>query len=184
MLELAGAGVADVVMRLAPYGLVTVLAGPGTNGAGGLCAARHLADRGRDVEIVVAAVHPGPAVQRQLQTLAAMGIAPTTRPLGEVAIDALAGYGGVGPLEGTATDLAAWTRGERLIVSVDAPSGLGHPRAVTPDAIVALGLPKEGLATLRPLYLADIGIPATLWRSMGVEVDTPFRAGPVVEVVG
>jgi NAD(P)H-hydrate epimerase len=184
MLELAGLALADVVMRLAPYGSVTVLAGPGPNGAGGLCAARHLADRGREVEIVVAGGHAGPAVRRQLQTLAAMGIAPTTQPRGDVAVDALSGYGAPGPLEATAATLAAWTRGERLVVSLDAPSGLGWVGAVEPDATLTLAVPKTGLAALRPLYLADIGIPTALWASLGIEVGTPFRGGSVVEIVG
>jgi NAD(P)H-hydrate epimerase len=184
MVELAGAALAEVVMRLAPYGLVTVLAGAGTNGAGGLCAARHLADRGRDVEIVIATPHPGPAAQRQLQTLAAMGISPAARPLGDVIVDSLLGYGATGPLEGTAAELATLTRDRAMVVSLDAPSGFGFPSAVDPDATITLALPKEGLATLRPLYLADIGIPTTLWQSLGVDVGAPFCAGLVVEIVG
>ena len=47
MMEHAGAALAEAVIRAAPNGPVTVLAGGGDNGGGGLCAARHLANRGR-----------------------------------------------------------------------------------------------------------------------------------------
>jgi len=36
---------------------------------------------------------------------------------------------------------------------------------------------------VRPLYLADIGMPDALWREMGIESGEPFRHGRVVEVV-
>lgn len=182
MLEHAGAALADVVMRTAPYGIVSVLAGAGNNGAAGLCSARHLIDRGREVEVVLAATHLGPAATRQLHTLAAMGVEPVDRPLGEVAVDAMAGFGSA-PFDETAARLAGWTAGERVTVSLDAPSGLGHPGAVRPDVTVTLALPKADLADVRPLYLADIGIPPQLWSLLGFEVGPVFRAGPVVEVV-
>lgn len=56
MMELAGAALADVVFGLMPGAPVSVLVGSGNNGAGGLCAARHLANRGQEVTVVALAL--------------------------------------------------------------------------------------------------------------------------------
>jgi len=60
---------------------VTVLAGPGGNGGGGLAAARHLANRGCRARAVLA--EPGrltPVPARQADILARMGLAMAGRP--------------------------------------------------------------------------------------------------------
>lgn len=185
MMEHAGAGLAELVMRLAPRGPVVVLAGGGNNGGGGLCAARHLHNRGRDVVAVLASDRPGDAAARHARTLREMGCeiaaAPPDRP---VVVDALVGYGLDGPLRGPAADLAAWTDG-RFVVSLDFPSGHGHPGAVAADATLTLALPKSGLEDARPLYLADLGLPPELWvrPSLGLLVPPLFAAGRIVELV-
>ncbi|MDF1542291.1 MAG: NAD(P)H-hydrate epimerase [Anaerosomatales bacterium] len=182
MMEHAGAALADLVMRLAPEGRITVLAGGGNNGGGGLAAARHLVNRGREVEVVLATERPGDAARHHLITLGRMGIAPADRPGGDVAVDALVGYGLSGRLRGRSAELAAWASAHRAI-SLDFPSGHGFEGAVEPMATLTLALPKKALADVRPLYLADIGLPETLWRTMGVESGDPFRPGRIVEVV-
>ncbi len=182
MMEHAGAALADLVMHLAPKGRLTVLAGGGNNGGGGLSAARHLINRGREVELVLATERPGAAVCHHLVTLRRMGIEPTERPGGDVAIDALVGYGLSGPLRGPAAVLAAWASAHRA-VCLDLPSGHGFKGAVEPLATLTLALPKEVLANVRPLYVADIGIPGALWREMGIESGEPFRGGRIVEIV-
>ncbi len=182
MMEHAGAALADLVMRLAPAGAVTVLAGGGNNGGGGLCAARHLHDRGRAVEVVLATDRPGEAAAHHLRTLRAMGIAPAPEPgRRPVVVDALVGYGLDGPLRGRAAALVASTQG-RWVASLDFPSGHGLAGAVAPDATLTLALPKVGLEDVRPLYLADLGLPPELWRRLGAEVGPVFAAGRIVEV--
>lgn len=47
---------------------------------------------------------------------------------------------------------------------------------------VTLALPKTGTEGLRPLLLADLGLPEELWRRLGVEVGPVFAAGRVVEL--
>jgi NAD(P)H-hydrate epimerase len=48
--------------------------------------------------------------------------------------------------------------------------------AVTPDRTVTLALPKTGLDTSREaLYLADIGIPQTVYDRLDIEYVPPFR---------
>lgn len=183
MMEHAGRGLADVVMSTAQEGRVVVLAGGGNNGGGGLCAARHLANRGRSVSVVLASDRLGPAAEHHLNTLAAMGITPVDDPPdAPVVVDALVGYGLDGPLRGDAAALAAWSAG-RTVISLDLPSGHGHPGAVEPAATVTLALPKEGLRSVRPLYLADLGLPDSLWAAMRIDVTSVFSEGPILEIV-
>lgn len=181
MMEHAGSALAELVVRVAPEGRITVLAGGGNNGGGGLCAARHLLARGRDVEIVLASERPGTAVAHHLATLATMGILPSDHPNGDVAVDALVGYGLSGTLRGWAAELAEWAS-SRIPISLDFPSGFGFEGAVRPVATLTLALPKEGLRGLSPLYLADLGLPAALWERMGLEPGTPFAEGRLVRV--
>ncbi len=185
MMEHAGSALAELVTLLVPEGEVTVLAGGGNNGGGGLCAARHLHDRGRAVEIVLATDTPGPAPAHHLRTLSAAGIEPRADPSDRpVVVDALVGYGLDGPLRGRAAELAAWTAG-RSVVSLDFPSGHGQPGGVEALATLTLALPKEGLRDLRPLYLADLGLPPELWAwpTLGLDVGPIFAPGRIVEIV-
>ena len=184
MMEHAGSSLAEVVRHVAPAGEIVVLAGGGNNGGGGLCAARHLADRGREATVVLSTARLGDAAQHHLRTLEEMGIRPADEPPDvPVVVDALVGYGLDGPLRDRAAELAAWGAG-RTVVSLDLPSGLGHPGAVVPSATVTLALPKSRLEHVRPLWVADLGLPEALWGRIGVEQDALFAEGPIVEIVG
>jgi NAD(P)H-hydrate epimerase len=182
MMEHAGSSLAELVAGKTDDEEIVVLAGGGNNGGGGLCAARHLANRGRRVSVIVSSDRMGEAPRRHLGTLSAMGIAPQDRP-GEapVVIDAMVGYGLGGPLRGRAAQLAAWSRG-RTVFSLDLPSGHGHAEAVVPTAILTLALPKEATRDLRPLYLADLGLPAALWSRLGLHVGPIFSASRILEI--
>ncbi|MEN8235548.1 MAG: NAD(P)H-hydrate epimerase [Actinomycetota bacterium] len=182
MMEHAGASLAALVDELAPNGAVVVLAGGGNNGGGGLCAARHLVNRGRDVSVVVASGSPGQAARHHLATLREMGIEPTADPPdAPVVVDALVGYGLDGPLRGQAAMLADWSPGH-IVISLDFPSGHGYPGAMEPRATLTLALPKEGLRNVRPLYVADLGLPRALWSRMGLDVGPLFGSSRYVEV--
>lgn len=183
MMEHAGHNLADVAMSVAPAGPITVLAGAGNNGGGGLSCARHLINRGREVSVTLATDQLGPAASHHLTTLEAMGVSAAVEPAdAPVVIDALVGYGLTGPLRGTAAALAGWSAG-RTVVSLDLPSGLGHPGAISPVATLTLALPKLALAGVRPLYLGDLGLPEALWRRLDIDVDPIFGPGPIVEIV-
>ena len=180
MMEHAGSGLARLTDRLAPPGPITALAGGGNNGGGGLCAARHLANLGQDVEVVMASDRLGPAARHHLATLEAMRIDPAAVPSGRpVVVDAMVGYGLNGPLRGRAAELAGSAE-ESFIVSLDIPSGHGSSGAVRPSATLTLALPKAQLRRLQSLYVSDLGLPAALWQQM--EIDSPplFAAGPIV----
>jgi NAD(P)H-hydrate epimerase len=183
MMEHAGSGLAELTHRLAPEGAITVLAGGGNNGGGGLSAARHLVNRGRNVTVVLGSDRPGPSAMHHLHTLAEMGIPPQREPGNQpIVVDALVGYGLQGDLHGRVGELAAWSHG-RFTVSLDFPSGHGFPGGVNADATLTLALPKEGLRSIAPLYLADLGLPSALWARMGLTVAPLFGDGRVLQVL-
>jgi NAD(P)H-hydrate epimerase len=181
MMEHAGAAMAAVVNVVSPLGSISVLSGSGNNGAGGLCAARHLVNSGRTVEVVLAKPVLGPAGAHHLKTLRKMAVPVADSPAGDVIVDALVGYGLVGPLTGRSAVLAGEVVGRR-IVSLDIPSGHGQPGAVVPEATVCLALPKRGMEDLDALYLADLGLPEALWSQVGVTSGSPFRPSRIVRL--
>jgi NAD(P)H-hydrate epimerase len=167
---------------------VTVLAGNGGNGGGGLCCARHLANRGVRVSVVLdrdPADLDG-AARTQYETLDAMEVSIDSGPgaLADrdpgTAVDALVGYGLDGPLRGTAAELVD-ALGDVTTVSLDVPSGLDATTgvrsgtAIDPDRVVTLALPKTGLDGLdADLYLADIAIPAGVYDALDIPYSNPF----------
>ena len=90
MMENAGRNLAENVMEMLgkAKGEVTILAGSGGNGGGGLCCARHLHNRGFTVWVVLskeAAALTG-AVRNQLQILQTVGLRPVASSQVEEAI--------------------------------------------------------------------------------------------------
>jgi len=189
MMENAGRTLAAHV-RDVGAGPVTVLAGNGGNGGGGLCAARHLANRNVSVSVVLDREPSGldGAARDQQQTLAAMdvpiehGLAALENRTPGVVVDALVGYGLDGPLRGSAGELV-----EQLsdtadpVLSLDVPSGLNATTgtrsgpAVDPDRVLTLALPKTGLTNVEAeLCLADISIPAGVYDALDIPYESPF----------
>ena len=193
MMEHAGRGLAGVVIdRIDTDGgrgdvSVTVLAGNGGNGGGGLAAARHLANR--DYEVRVALDRDPEAVDGvtadQLRILDAMDvpITATAEPtLDGVVVDALIGYGLTDSPRGRAAELIAATADAAgPIVSLDIPSGVdattgGRPGvAVDPDSTATLALPKTGLTAVDGDYrLIDLSIPDAVYDRASLRHDRPF----------
>ncbi len=193
MMEHAGRALAEhvLLLRAGRGGPVVVLAGPGGNGGGGLCCARHLHNRG--VPTAVALDRPvealrGPAAA-QMRALRAAGLQPLDdaeipRALAAagVVVDALVGYGLVGPPRGRVAELIVLAGSVRApILALDVPSGIDATTgeapgpAIRPTRTVTLALPKTGLTSVRgDLFLADIGIPPVLYRSVGLDVGPIF----------
>jgi len=179
---------------------VTVLAGPGGNGGGGLAAARRLAVWGADVEVVLAsppsALADAPA--HQLASLEWMGVRiRETGPVGDsdLLLDAIFGYSLSGPPTGRPAELIeaanAWPT---PILALDLPSGL-HPDSgeaseptIRATATVTLALPKAGLlkpgarAWVGDLYLADISVPARVYQHLGLEVGPIFAQSDLIAI--
>ncbi|MEF8774830.1 MAG: NAD(P)H-hydrate epimerase [Halobacteriales archaeon] len=188
MMENAGRTLARHVRALGD-GPVRVVAGNGGNGGGGLVCARHLANRGRAVAVVLDRDPDAldGAAATQLGVLDAMGV-PIRRgfdregdALDGVVVDALVGYGLSGALRGRARTLVAATnRAPAPVVSLDVPSGRDATSGdapgpvVEPDRTVTLALPKTGLRGAGDLFLADIGIPAGVFERAGLAYENPF----------
>lgn len=204
MMENAGRNLAQLARHLlggdARGRSVLVLAGPGGNGGGGLVAARHLAVAGAQVAVALAAAPerfaPVPAEQlaiiRQL-LLPARAAAVETLGEPELVVDAVLGYSQRGDPYGEAAALTRWSTGRRVL-ALDVPSGLelasGRLRIphVVAEATLTLAAPKTGLggpdaaAAVGRLFLADISVPALAYERLGLRYETPFGAGPLVEV--
>jgi len=196
MMENAGRNLARAVQRGAD-GPVAVLAGNGGNGGGGLACARHLANHGVAVTVVLdrepaaldgAAAHQHGIVSRMdVPVLVGPDAVPATAT---TVVDALVGYGLSGPLDGTAADLVAAIPDDAdRVVSLDVPSGVDATNgdepgpSVRPDLTVTLALPKTGLAPDRyRILLADIGIPAVVYDRAGIAYRRPFEGDPLVSL--
>jgi len=127
MMENAGRNLAELaITRFSPTS-VTVLAGPGGNGGGGMVAARHLANRDCQVQVVLSEpdrLTPVPAHQADILTR--MGITIASRaPTADLVVDALIGYSLRGDPAGTAAQLITWANGQAApVLALDTPSGL------------------------------------------------------------
>jgi NAD(P)H-hydrate epimerase len=179
---------------------VTVLAGRGGNGGGGLVAARRLIGWGADVDVRLASDPDvlAPVPLEQLRLLEQMGASVSVGASGilpaELFIDAILGYGQRGDPRPEAAELIAATLGARVL-SLDAPSGVelergtvGEP-AVHAEATLTLALPKAALRfeVARPLVgelcLADISIPAVVYERLYIPYRSPFSRGAIVHLV-
>ena len=189
---------------------IVVLAGTGNNAGGGLVAARRLAGWGADVCVVFARpilrLRPGPSAQ--IEPLLAIGVrtavAGHDRSYPELAgevlradavIDSLIGYSlRNAPDEAYQPLIGMAALGDGPVISLDIPSGIDPNTGARPGAAVAahitlaLALPKRGtesgegrrLAGVR--YLADIGIPSSVFAELGVENAPRFAAGALLRL--
>ncbi len=202
MMENAGRHLAELAICRYRPATCTVLAGPGGNGGGGLVAARHLANRGVDVEVVLSAPEAMTEVPaRQLDILQRMSVpvvrtvSALTRTRDALVVDAVLGYSLSGDPHGGAAELIRWANARAApVLALDAPSGLelstgrvGTP-CVRAEATLTLALPKHGLRVapevVGALFAADIAVPPTVYAQLGIDVAAPFAAGTVVRVEG
>ncbi|MEX2203388.1 MAG: NAD(P)H-hydrate epimerase [Actinomycetota bacterium] len=183
MMENAGRALASLALRRFAPRVVTILAGPGGNGGGGLVAGRHLANHGVDVSVVLSSSdRMGEVPSHQLDVVERMGIVVTEEPpASALVIDAILGYSLRGDPRGRAADLIRWSLDQPApVCSLDTPSGLdvttGEPRTpcVRATATLTLALPKVGLAMassyVGELYLADISVPPSVYGRLGLRV--------------
>ncbi len=191
LMENAAIGVVDAIGEIYEDAeSAAIFCGPGNNGGGGLAIARHLAVRGYDVEIFLAAGKRGMRgdAEVQLGICRRQGLSiqdiiteddvvealEQAREM-DVIVDALFGIGLSSPLEGVLADLVEGLNDLPLPrISVDLPSGLhgSRPEPLGPhiraDLTVTFAAPK--LAHVLPpasdavgeLVVADLGIPTEL----------------------
>ena len=110
---------------------ITVLAGTGGNGGGGICAARHLANRGADVTVAITDPRGLTSVpNEQLEVyrgtpgkLADLAALDTLRP--GLVVDAIIGYSLGGAPRGVARRMIEWIGDQPApVLSLDVPSGI------------------------------------------------------------
>ena len=171
---------------------VVVLAGTGGNGGGGICAARHLANRGVDVTVVLSdSKGLRPVSEEQLSTYRGTGgrVASLDELDGReagVVVDAIIGYSLGGAPRGAPREMIDWSVAQAgPVISLDVPSGIDATSGKAPgthvlaSATLTLALPKTGLdvAAAGVVFLADIGIPREVYRRAGIDVPVHiFRA--------
>lgn len=188
MMENAGRNLAELAMELAGSGArVLVLAGPGGNGGGGICAARHLANHGVRVELCLSApeaLGEVPAFQRKVFKASGgqeLERPPRDRP--DLILDAIFGYSLAGPPRGKGADLIRWANQSGApVLALDLPSGLDATSGGAAGEVIharwtmTLALPKMGLQSRQAgeVALADIGIPREVYARIGLEHRTPF----------
>lgn len=202
MMENAGRNLAENVIDMSGRvgGEVTVLAGAGGNGGGGMCCARHLHNRGFKVNLILdreALVLRGAAAD-QLRILQAAGLRPVgasrveeTIRRADVVVDALIGYSLRGASRGrTAELIELCNQHAAQVLSLDVPSGLNATTGETPGLVVrpdrtlTLALPKTGLASISgELYVADIGIPPEVYQPLGLLFEPFFEGRYWIRVV-
>jgi NAD(P)H-hydrate epimerase len=200
MMENAGRNLAELLMEGGvPHGRVVVVAGTGGNGGGGICAARHLANHGAEVELVLTKPNGLSEIagwQRRVLSSTEAVESSLSAALGEereapaAIVDAVLGYSLSGPPRSAAAEAIETVNRVRrrsgcLLASLDLPSGIDPLTGtaagsyVEPDLVMTLALPKSGLLSFCKerqgvsLVLADIGIPQAVYGAVGVK--RPFR---------
>jgi NAD(P)H-hydrate epimerase len=183
-----------------------VMAGRGGNGGGGLVCARRLHSWGCHVSVVLSADPSSfegvPA--HQLLILKKIGIPVFLPddvqhfPTSNLIVDALIGYSLRGsPVGKTAELIQTANESDAPVIALDIPSGVdgddGEVRnpAISADATLTLALPKTGLFSheakhhVGELYLADIGVPSSLYARLGLDdgVESVFSKGDIVRLI-
>ena len=197
MMENAGRNLARLAsVRFQPSSVI-VLAGPGGNGGGGLVAARHLANWGVKVTVVLS-TNPdrlGSVPGHQFDILNQMGLPPVADPVAaDLVIDALIGYSLRGNPRGRASDLIGWAENQTApVLALDTPSGLdvttgeAADPSVTATATLTLAAPKTGLLeapTVGELFLGDISVPPGVYDAFGIVMPPDLFAGDTVVRLG
>ena len=176
LMENAATGVVDALREKFPEARrILILCGPGNNGGDGLAAARHLANGGHEVRVLLFAdpekLNPDPAINLSLarafgvpievvdgNDLSALDSVLEGDPP-EVVIDALLGTGIDRPLGGRLAEAAARIAESKLpVVAVDVPTGLNGSSAAVPGPV----LPADLTVTFAALKVCHALPPACL----------------------
>jgi NAD(P)H-hydrate epimerase len=188
MMENAGRNLAQLAMLQlkGDNRTISILAGSGGNGGGGLCCARHLFNRDYEVQIFLSKPRSSlrGAVKVQLEILESAGVKIASNAgldgkleKSALILDALIGYSLNSAPTGAAAELIHLANHSSIpIISLDLPSGMDATSGESPgisvnsESTLTLALPKTGLRKYRgSVYLGDIGIPPQLYRRLGFE---------------
>ena len=206
MMELAGHHLAEMTYRILDSSLkkkkILVLAGKGNNGGGGLVSARHLYNRGANVQVILSSGSgQKPAVNERLNTLERLGINVSSYKNGmaigkaDLIIDALIGYGLKSNPKPPVDGLIGMANASGVkILALDIPSGIDseegkiYKDSIFADYTMTLALPKKGLLkknareNVGALYLTDIGIPREIYKELGIDIDNIFADKDIIRI--
>ena len=203
MMENAGRNLAELTIKTLGDDWrkqnIIVLAGTGGNGGGGICAARHLANRGANIKVCVTEPEKLKEVTAyQLHILKStnakiISIEELQNENPDLIIDAIIGYSLTGKPKCTSAEMIDWASNKLGIrISLDVPSGVNATSGekmgtfINPDITMTLALPKTGLLSdvTGDLYLADIGIPSKVYEKLNLNYQSPFSEKYYVKLIG
>lgn len=194
MMENAGRNIAAASIKLFKPQRVSILAGKGNNGGDGIAAARHLKNRGIEVEIILGHKNLRKLAKKQLESAEKFKIPIKNKISGkpDLIIDTLLGYQATGEPRGKIAELIE--EANRLnvpVLSVDIPTGfdvtnnIWHAPSFENATVLTIGLPKTNMnknKKIKNLYLMDIGIPSELYKKVGINVPMIFKKDYVIKV--
>ena len=181
LMETAGGALAEAVLAATPTGPVRVVCGKGNNGGDGIVAARHLAERGIEVELLL--LWPADELSEDaganLERYAGEPLEPPHADLGQALagsgaiVDAIFGTGFSGAPREPASEAIEAINGAGCTVlaadiasGIDASTGVAEGVAVAADLTVSFHAAKlghriaPGAERTGELRVVDIGIPA------------------------
>ncbi|RME02132.1 MAG: NAD(P)H-hydrate epimerase [Calditrichaeota bacterium] len=209
MMENAGHHLAYFARQaFGPDARVCILVGKGNNGGGGLVAARHLANWGHEVHLILAtpghyfreiALHQLRIVNNmQIPILHGWDREKQSTILqkmkhASVILDALIGYSLVGKPQDVYAELIGHANASGTpIISLDTPSGLDistgqvFDPAIKAMATLTLAAPKNGLLSRQAspftgdIFVADISVPDVIWPELKYSTKHLFRLSPIL----
>ncbi|MCJ7549442.1 MAG: NAD(P)H-hydrate epimerase, partial [Anaerolineae bacterium] len=175
----------------------------GGNGGGAMVSARHLANWGSVVTVVLTrepeAYDGIPAHQLEILRKADVRVACAAdlnqNLRCDLVVDGLIGYSLSGAPRGTTAKMIGWANAQDApILSLDTPSGVDvttgevYTPAIQACATMTLALPKVGLRapTAQPfvgeLHLADISVPPVLYARMGLAPSLIFAENAILRI--
>jgi ADP-dependent NAD(P)H-hydrate dehydratase / NAD(P)H-hydrate epimerase len=196
LMENAGLAVSDAILDRWTPRPVVVLCGPGNNGGDGFVAARHLAEHGWPVRLMLLgnrnALKGDAAEMAQRWRGDVEPLSPLALEGDELVVDAVFGAGLSKPLDGAARSLVAELNASPVpVIAVDVPSGLhgdlGRPLDAADGACIDADLTvtffrKKPAHVLMPgrlrcgeVVVADIGIPESVLDAIAPKL---FENGP------
>ena len=201
MMENAGRNLAlnviDLINEKSPGKKVSIFAGTGGNGGGGICAARHLLNHGYEPIVILSndeKMQEVPSYQLVIYRKAGGQIFPIEKVNNvnpDIIVDAIIGYSLSSAPRAIVLEMINFINKINIpTISLDIPTGVlattgeNPGEFVNPDKTITLALPKTGLSPEKcgEIILADIGISSTVFEKAGINYSSPFTSSYYVNI--
>lgn len=179
LMERAGAAAAEAIWGYAEPRPTLILCGPGNNGGDGYVIARHLKERGVEVQVAALFEPQGEAACRARSMWSGEVVALAEAKAAPIMVDALFGTGLARPLEEAVSSALARFAAEAAVrIAVDLPSGVA-----TDDGSILSPIPSYDLTVtfgaMKPAHLlqpAARHMGRVVIADIGVETSSGFHA--------